>query len=364
VNEHPKKEISTFHSGKYLFSAVTGQDISPLADAVSVISALPVTEEDRQPLTRSLTERAVFGILFPDDKGITFDQVSRIIQHDRSNFTQDVRSIETVNVHCALKFALENSGKPLSPDILSAVNAELGKNLVSKEAEGLLRKGTSKPDDSSGYTPPFTALDINLLLKNLTEWLMSKEMSGLNPFIKGALLHMHLKKIRPFAAFNCRTARIAEVMMLRGHGITVPALMIPDICVNNKRTYLDASDAFYSTSDISAYAGFVCSGLLRRLNPAAIKNRDLFRNNSVKEHLNRLLIKKELIPRQHAFLVMLYETGHVFSQDELQLKKPFTKYYSKVSRTTAARDVRKFIDMGLVRPSENGYVFNRELLSF
>ncbi|MGE4319353.1 MAG: Fic family protein [Deferribacterales bacterium] len=364
MNEHPKREISTFHSGKYLFSAVSQQDIAPLADAVSVISALPMTEADRQPLTRSLTERAVFGVLFPDEKGITFDQVSRIIQHDRSNFTQDVRSIETVNVHCALKYALEHSGEPLTPELLASVNAELGRNLVSKEAEGLFRKGSSKPDDPSDYTPPFTAIDINLLLKNLTEWLTSKEMSNVNPFIKGMLLHMHLKKIRPFAAFNCRTARIAEIMLLRAHGISVPAMMIPDICVKDKTAYFNAVTDFCSTSDITSYARFICSGLLRLFSPAAVKNRELFGRNSVMEYLNRLLDKKELIPRQHAFLSMLYETGKSFSQEELQLKKPFTKYYAKVSRTTASRDVRKFMDMGLIRPVENGYVFNRELLSF
>jgi len=76
--------------------------------------------------------------------------------------------------------------------------------------------------------------------------------------------------------------------------------------------------------------------------------------------LAKLLENKTIIQRQHDLLSILKEEGISFQQEDLQLKKPFTNLYGKVSRTTVARDIKKFEDLKLIKMTTEGYIYNHE----
>jgi len=359
------RTVNTFHSSRYVFNSGISSDAFPLVSALEMLLDIPSQPRAFSYLTDSIMARCVYSILNMDESRVTYEQVSRIITHDRSNFTQDSSSIEAINVYYALQTAENRLTEPLTTELISDIHAELTKNL-DKPEPGVYRKMSAQSEDKafiSNYSPPASALDINFLMKHLTEWLTCAETAGLSPLMKGLLIHLHLKKIQPFVSVNGKTAKIAEIFMMRRHGLNALPFLLQEVYAQNRDEYYSSVAKFYETSDISAFAEFVSRRLILSIGQGTRTNLSYIRQNSVEKYLAGLLHDKELISRQHDFLMMLYKTGTSFSYEDMLLKKPFTNYYGKVSRTTAARDIKKFLDMGLIEESEKGYVFNAKFLS-
>jgi Fic family protein len=316
-------------------------------------------------LTDKLTERCVYGIINLHESSVTYEQVCRIITHDRSNFTQDIQSIETINAFCALKFIDTIQGEPLTPELICAIHSELTRN-IDKSESGTYRKTAAHCEDGasvSGWTPPASALDINFLMKHLTEWLTCSETATVSPFLKGLLLRMHLKRIQPFATANGKTAAVAGIFLMRKLGLSTLPYLMQEIFAQSREEFLTHSAEFYVKSDVSPIADFAARRLIMLMRDGTRTNIAHIRRNSAEKYLGQLLEEKELIKRQHDFLIMLHRTGSAFRYEDMLLRKPFTSYYGKVSRTTAARDIKKFLDMGLIEEGGNGYIFNSGFLS-
>lgn len=335
----------------------------PVISSLEMLLSIPSRPGAFSYLTDNLTARSVYGLISMDDSNVTFDQVCRIITHDRSNFTQDMQSISTINAFYTLKFAENSLSEPLSPELTASIHAELTKNMNVADS-GTYRKTAAHCDDGeTGWTPPTSALDINFLMKNLAEWLTCDETAKVSPFLKGLLLHLHLKKIQPFSTANGKTAAIAGIFLMRKLGLNALPYLMQEVFANNREEYLKNASEFYRTSDISGFADFTARRLIMMMKDGTLTNLATIRHNSVEKYLAVLLGEKELIKRQHDFLLMLYRTGNTFRYEDMLLKKPFINYYGKVSRTTAARDIKKFLDMGLIGESADGYLFNSKFLS-
>lgn len=358
------RTVNTFHSSSYVFNSKVSSDVQPVISSLEMLLDIPSRPGAFAYLTDSLTARCVYGLISVDESNVTFEQVCRIITHDRSNFTQDVQSISTINVFCALKTAEEKLGEPLTPELVTLLHSELTSNMEIPEPAVYRKSVVRCEDGDTGWTPPASALDINFLMKHLTEWLTCEETAKVSPFLKGLLLQMHLKKIQPFHSANNKTAAAAGIFLMRKHGLNALPYLLQEIYAQNRDEYLARSAEFYRTSDISGFADFTARRLIMMMEEGTRTNLTHIRRNSLEKYLAGLLDEKELIKRQYDFLMMLNRTGHIFRYEDMLLKKPFTAYYGKVSRTTAARDVRKFLDMGLIEETAEGYVFNSKFMSF
>lgn len=357
------KEVATFHSGKYIFSAEISEKTASMLNAVSTMYSIPILPDSKDKIADKISEKTVYNILKLQKSSVTFDQVCRIVTHNRSNFSQDVQSIETINTYFALNYIEEQYGKPFSHDLISKINNELSDNLPTDESGKQYRKG-SIFEGTKGFTPPASALDINFLLKNLTGWLTSKETADMHPVIKGILTHLHILKIQPFKTFNQSTAMIAEIFVLKSLGMNTLPNLLPQIYAENRDAYKRCAGEFLTNSSIDCFTEFVCTALIEKLGTLTSDNMDSIRKNTIKAHLDSLLSSKQLIKRQHAFLSLVLEKDLIFSQDDLQVRKPFTTFYGDVSRTTATRDIKKFIEMKLLRETEGRLVFNEKILSY
>jgi len=357
------RTVNTFHSSSYVFNSKVSADVQPVISSLEMLLDIPSRPGSFSYLTEQLTARCVYGLISMDDSDVTFEQVCRIITHDRSNFTQDIQSIGTINVFCALQRAENSLNEQLTPETVTSFHSELTRNMDIAES-GIYRKSAASCEDgSTGWTPPASALDINFLMKHLTEWLTCDETAKVSPFLKGLLLQMHLKKIQPFHTANNKTAAAAGIFIMRRHGLNALPYLLQEVYAQNREEYLARSAEFYRTSDISSFADFAARKLIMMMEDGTRANLAYIRRNSLEKYLAGLLEEKELIKRQYDFLMMLNRTGHVFRYEDMLLKKPFTLYYGKVSRTTAARDVKKFLDMGLIEETAEGYVFNSKFLS-
>lgn len=357
------KEVITFHSGRYVFSAEISDKTESLLNAVNTVYSIPVLPDSRGRMLDRIAEKSVYNILRLQGSSVTYDQVCRIVAHNRNNFSQDVKSIEAVNTYCAIKYTDEQPGRSISQDIISAINNELSDNLPSTEIGRQYRKG-SLFENCGTFLPPASALDINFLLKHLIEWLNSSETSNIHPLLKGILTHLHIFKIQPYKSFNLSTAMVSEIFILKSLGMNSLPYILPQIYSENRQQYEKCVADFISTSSIDSFAEFVCAAVIEKLGSLASDNMDSIRKNTIKSHLDNLLNTKQLIARQHGFLCMILEKNLEFSYDDIQVKKPYTQFYKDVSRTTAYRDIKKFIGMKLLVEHEDRLQFNGNILNY
>lgn len=359
------KEVSTFHSGKYVFSADIRTDLSVLSEAVNVFWRMPVFPDTLFRYKTDALEKAIHAEARLEESSITIDQVRGIIKHDRSNFSQDTQAIETINLYMAHMLVNSKSDSALTQELINSLHTELITGLSKvKDIPGHFRTGGPAADKkwlSADYTPPASTLDINFLIKHLFEW-MEKDLQHVNPIIKAALVHLHLKKIQPFCNANGHTARLAETLLLKKSGIKILPYLMPVIYNEGRAEYYKCVSEFYATSDITPFVKFLSSRLKDIVEQIRDENFKVMSEVISSHYLTKLLNEKTLIKRQYDFLCTVKDGNLTFSYEDLQLRKPFVKYYGGVSRTTVARDIKKFEELDLIVGTEKGYVFNHDTL--
>jgi len=361
-----KKELNTFHTGKYILNAETCTDTSVLNEAVNVFMRMPLFPETVADLKNDALERSIFNEAKLEENPVTYDQVCRITKHTRENFSQDTSAIEVINIFEAHMLLNSRINKALAPEILFDLHKELTASLPNiKESGTTYRNGGAKADGqylSINYTPPASTIDINFLVKNLFEWI-ENELNEVNPIIKAILLHLHIKKIQPFTNVNAHIARLLEIYFLKKSEIKFLPYMLGAIYKENKDKYYECVSTFYSTSDITPFVQFVSENIKQTVEDIRDKNYEAMSTVIFDSHLSNLLKEKILIKRQYDFLCLIKDSGQAFAAEDLQLKKPYTKLYGKVSRTTLSRDIKKFEDLKLIKAAGDGYIFNQSALT-
>ncbi|PLX68660.1 MAG: hypothetical protein C0603_05765 [Denitrovibrio sp.] len=296
---------------------------------------------------------------------MTLDKVMQIVKHDRSNFSQDSNAITTINIFMAHNLVKDKQSEDLNSELISDLHKELVKGLPNiLDTEGSYRKGGPKADEkwiAAPYSPPGSPLDINFLIKNLIDWLET-EAKDLNPIIKASLLHMHIKKIQPYNNANGYTARLMEAWYLRNNNIKLLPYILPVIYNENHEEYYKCISEFYATSNPNPMIDLISAKIESLVTKIRDDNYNLLGDIISSHYLTKLLSEKTLIKRQFDFLSILKDEQITFKQEDLQLKKPFTKFYGKVSRTTVTRDIKKFEDLGLIKNTKDGYIFNHNML--
>lgn len=358
------RRLDTFHTGKYLFLADICIDTSIINEAMNVFCRMPVFPETVSHLKENAFEKAVFSESKLEENPATYDQVCRITSHDRENFSQDMSAIEVINIAEAIRLVDNRLNEELSPELISEIHEELISSLNNiQDEKGSYRNGGLKADAKwleAEYTPPFSKIDINLLIKTLIEWL-ENDLSEFNPIVKAILLHLHLKKIQPFFNANAHTARIMEIWYLKKNNIRVLPYILVQIYKGNKSEYYKHVSEFYKSSDATSFINFVCEFIKDDVFAVRDKNFEAFSTVISEKHLDKLLENKEIIKRQYELLKLLKENKLTFRQEDLQLKALFTKLYGKVSRTTVTRDITKLLNLGLIIETSEGFVFNEKI---
>lgn len=359
------KEVSTFHSGKYLFSINTATDHSVLTEAENVFLRMPIFPDTLFSYKENMLEKAIFNETGLEGSNVTLKQVCGIIKHDRSNFSQDTQAIETINLYMTHSLINSSLDKELSPELIGEIHDELVTGLSGvKDTPGHYRKGGPKADSkwlSTEYTPPASTLDVNFLIKHLIEWL-EDDLKGVSPVIKAFLLHLHLKKIQPYCNANAHTARLTETWYLRKHKIKLLPHLLPAIYNSDREGYYKSISEFYDTSDISSFIDFVSGSLKETVYAIRDENFDVMSGIVSSHYLTKLYHDRTLNKRQYELLCLLKDEKLSFRQEDLQLRKPFVKLYGNVSRTTVSRDMKKFEELDLICPADAGFVFNHDTL--
>lgn len=140
-----------------------------------------------------------------------------------------------------------------------------------------------------------------------------------------------------------------ETWYLRKNNFKILPYLLSVVYNINITEYYRAVSEFYATSNITAFIRFISDAL--SVSVAEIRDSNFAKYSDVisADYLANLLREKVIIKRQYDLLNLIKQNNLSFTQEDLQLKKPFTKLYGKVSRTTVSRDIKKFEELGLIR---------------
>lgn len=123
--------------------------------------------------------------------------------------------------------------------------------------------GTVLRNDKTGeivYTPPETEKEINKYMKNLEEYMNTKD--DVDPLIKLAIIHYQFESIHPFYDGNGRTGRIINVLYLvLNNLLDSPILYLSKYIIKNKSKYYEMFNKVRKTENFEEWIMFFLVGI-------------------------------------------------------------------------------------------------------
>jgi Fic family protein len=371
------KEFMTYKSGKFYFCDIYDEaKMSNLLTRAIVLNEtvvdLPILPELASHLEPNIMYSSISGTAMIEGNPIVGEDVKRIADgEDIESYTQkDKQEIRNLIKAYNLFSSIEPSSEPfilteelikeLHKIITDAVPHE--SNIPGQYRNGLVHVG----DKAHGgkYTPPKILDDIKNLMKEFVEWINSKNIVRLNPFLRASLAHYHFCLIHPFWDGNGRTARLLEAFILQSSNIKYAPKELSKYYYRNVDNYYIAfSKSIKLKKDVTPFIEFMLTASVESLN--GIKNSIIYfiRKFSLRDLYTFQRQHKVITKRQFELLSLLLDDSIEFTLKDLLDKNPFAILYNKVTTQTARRDLKRLTEMGYLEISEdNKYYLNLHAL--
>jgi Fic family protein len=369
------KEVSTFRSGKFTFSAL--HDTSKLTPLImecritnDLTKSLPVFPSLCAELNEEkLLNQYIYSTLILEGGLLNKDTVNDLLSSNskRSKASKDVHAMRdaalstleprpTTQACVITEEEIKNINKTITG--LNS-NKEAGKNQYRTEA------AHSEELISSFHNPPKILSDTRVLMHEFVNWLNSKEIISLDPMIRSALASFHLMLIHPFDRANSKTARALESSILSTAGIRFLPLMLADF-------YNEESEGYFSTLKASLNIKHDLTPLLEFALRARLeclkKIRQIITSSmsklALRDHFMKLRGEKQLTAKQFNLISSLLTDPKPISLTEIFKTNPYRMIYSSSCERTARRDLGKLTQMKLLTPRENkSYALNMRAFS-
>ena len=192
------------------------------------------------------------------------------------------------------------------------------------------------------YEPP-SHIDVPILMREFSEWLMAKEPRS--PVINAGIAHLHLVAIHPFVDGNGRTARLLATLLLQKSGYGFRKLLSVDAYYQrNRDKYIDAlrsslGKIYYHGYESTKWLDFFTKSVVLQARVLEDRLTD-WRIEVEKIHENWK--KTGLNDRQIDGLIYANRMGYLTR-----------KYYAEitnVSLITASRDIAAMVKASLLKP--------------
>jgi len=365
------KEFLTFKSGKFYFSdKFDPAQVDNLLIRATVLNEtivdLPILPELASQIEPEIMYSSIAGTAAIEGNPITGEDVQRIAQgEDLETYTQkDQQEIKNLIKAYSLLSSIKPEAMPfivteeLICELHMIITADVPdeNNMPGKYRNSIVHVG----DKAHGgvYTPPKIIEDIRNLMREFTEWINSKEILHLGPFVRAALSHYYFCIIHPFWDGNGRTARLLEAILLQSANIKyVPRELSNYYYRNVDEYYIAFSKSIKLKKDITPFLRFGLEASVDSL--FKIKESIIFfiRKFSLRDYYRFEKQMKKLTSRQLGLLDFLLDNPVNFTLKDLQNRTPLSILYSKVTTQTARRDLKKLLDQNLLGVDENNKYF-------
>lgn len=382
------KEVMTFKSGKFVFCDQYDKpriekllvEASTLNAAISDLPILPKwsSQIDPELLYSSIASTAAIEGNSLDANEVRELDEGKIPEaghtaKDRLEITNLIGAYRQLDLQAA-----EPSGThdfPLRLNLIKSVLAESHIRALHRQITnglpyednipGTYRNGMVKVGDKAHggiYTPPKIIEDVEMLMRELIEWIDSDDLLNEHIFVRAALAHYHFSLIHPFWDGNGRVARLIEASLLQSAGIRYVPKMLSNYYYRHVDDYYRAfSDTIKAKKDVTPFLEFNLRGVIESLQTMKTRIAILIRMLVMREHVRFLVSNKAISRRQNDLLTLLLDdpSGKPFTLHELQQAMPYAMLYRKVSEMTARRDLKNLLEHKLLTvDSANRYSLN------
>ena len=373
------KKIMTFKSGPFVFSSDYSQErLFELQTESRIlfrtVNDLPVLPRIASQLQEDLIKRSIFSTAAMEGNPLSAEKVSEIIDgkeniQNTEKSTVEIRNL--TNVYNLIRtIEKKNEITLLSEDLIKKLHflitdkIDYDGNIPGKYRNHTVKVGNS--EHGGIYTPPKILKDIQKLMSEFVKWINSKEVYELDPIIRAALAHYHLALIHPFGDGNGRTARIVEAYLLRSSGIKYIPTMLSNFYYKNMDDYYWAFSRSIKDKSLSItpFLEFVFLGVVESLKEIKEIITYHIRVLALKDYYHFLKSEKKITQRQYDVLMnLLDKPSFTISLKDLYQKRPFDILYRKVSPSSARRDLKRLMGLGILRVIEgNTYGINYRAL--
>jgi len=379
MTSFPIKEIMTLKSGKYVFSAKYSNEklTSYLIESsilFQTINDLPILPNISSKIQEELIKRSIFSTAALEGNPLSELHVMKMLS-EQTNIQETERAKQEIynlkNAYNYLK-TIKVSGNflKITEKLIKDIHKSITKDIkYNDNIPGNFRNHVVKVGDINHggiFTPPKILRDITNLSKVFIEWINSQAMKDINPVIRAALSHYHLGLIHPFGDGNGRTARIVEALILQTAGIQYVPVMLSNFYYRNMNDYYWAFSKSIKNknNDVTDFLEFVLKGMIESLKEIKDKIIYYIRVLTLKDFYLLLHSDKRITHRQYDLLLLLIEnTNFQFTFNDIQKSQSLKVLYRNVSPSTIRRDIKKLLDLNLIKiVKEQTYQINMNTL--
>ena len=301
-------------------------------------------------LRREAFIRTAYSSTMVENATITEEEMEKAVKPHQSSEIPKER-IDVTNYVRALSFVdylsdIQDTGIPvLNEGTILQMHWQLMSGVHDTRLQPGKYRTTSNWIEDQGikvYEPP-SHIDVPILMREFSEWLMAERQSS--PIIKAGIAHLHLVAIHPFIDGNGRTARLLATLLLQKSGYGFRKLL--------------SLDAYYQRSR-DEYIKALQTSLGKTYNPEYESTKWLeFFTDSVLLQATRL---EQVLTDWRIMVERIHERWKTTGLNDRQVDGIIyasrmgyltRKYYAEitnVSPITASRDIAEMVKRGLLKP--------------
>ena len=305
-------------------------------------------------LRRRAMRRSLHHTTRIEGNTLTEEQVSDILAGDK--IQADIKQIaEIENGNRAYQFIdsiSDNANIPIDEHAIRHTNALILGDDDPTVTPGQYRKGENwvrhYMSGKRVYTPPNQG-DIPALMREFSNWLR-QEHNDIHPVLVAGIAHLRLVEIHPFWDGNGRTARSLTTLILQRLGYGFNKLLSLERYVSlDLPNYFGAishvvGDHFEQQRDMTSWLEYFAKALSIEISLVSDNILD-FRKAMESWHKTFVEIYR-LSGRQIDALAYAFLYDGIRPRDYMQ--------HMKTSHETARRDLKRLVDIGLLRPTGRG----------
>lgn len=338
------------YTPKYSISFGTNFSLEEIERVKYRIERQLIMPKHEEWLRREAFMRTAYSSTMVENATISEEEMERAVKPSPSSEIPKER-IDVANYARALQFVdyLSDTLDTAIPIISEGTILQIHWHLMSGIHDthllpGKYRTGPNWIEDQRVKVyEPSSHIDVPMLMREFSEWIIAKEQ--LSPVIKAGIAHLHLVAIHPFVDGNGRTARLLATLLLQRYGYGFRKLLSLDTYYQrNRDEYINAlrnslGKTFNPEYESSTWLEFFTRSILLQ---AGLLEERLTDWRIEVEKIHETLKKTGLNDRQIDGLIYANRMGYLTR-----------KYYSEitnVSLITASRDIASMVKNGFLKP--------------
>lgn len=279
---------------------------------------------------------------------LTLEQVSELARGRDIMATRKAKT-EVLNYLKALedlpKFI---KGGSISEKTIFSIHKILTKDVIENSSDsGVYRKRQvvigNRITGVVTFRPPDTK-EVPALMKELIEWLNSKDASEINPILEAGIIHYEFVRIHPFIDGNGRTARTLASLILYLRGFdTKRFFALDDYYDSDRQAYYNALQSVNpKKQDLTEWLEYFTYGVAMQIDGVRKRVLALSSDNKKKKAKGQI----PLTERQMRIIETINKNDHITNK---MIREMF-----KLSDEGALKEIKKLLNLGVLKSEGKG----------